>query len=157
MIGNAIIVTAHPIGKRIEGYIYGTPKPGTVVSVKAATEPVKGAYTWEPFNKGADGDRGLIAILLPDKLQGKTEDDAYASGDRCFLYLPVYGDLLNMRVANISGTADAFAIGDSLMVDQGTGKLIATTGTPKSAPFECLETSAALTEDKLLLCAYTGQ
>lgn len=151
-----IILSNQPRGVFLEGIVDGTPKPGTVMSVVAATEPENGAYTWEPWNGAADGERSLIAVLLEDSLQGKTENDAYVSGDRCFLYVPVAGELLNMLVANISGTSDAFAITDKLIVDDGTGKLIATTGSPEIEPFMVMETKAALTADTLVKCMYTG-
>jgi hypothetical protein len=154
--GNEIIVSANPQGKFLEGIVSGTPKPGTCMQIKAATEPVGGRYTWEVYNADADGNQRLIAVLLPDVLRGKLATDAYADGDRCFLYCPIAGEELNMLVADVGGTADTFAIGDILMVDDGTGKLVDTTGTPESEAFICIETSAALTADKLLLCMYTG-
>jgi hypothetical protein len=158
--GNEIIVSAEPCGRFLEGIVYGTPKPGTVMQLKAATEPVGGRFTWEVANYDADGDQRLVAVLLPDQLQGKTATDAYVSGERCFLYCPLPGDELNMLVTDINtGTSDTFAIGDLLMVDDGTGKLVDTTGTPESESFLCLETYADPTStqtDFLLHCMYTG-
>ena len=55
-----------------------------------------------------------------------------------------------------SGTSDAFAIGDILMVDDSTGKLVATTGSPESEPFVVMETVAALTADALVHVMFTG-
>ena len=155
--GNEIIVTAEPKGVRLEGFVSGTPKPGTLMEIAAATEPIAGEHTWQVYQPGTDGERRLMAVLLPDHLQGKTEEDAYVDGDRCFLYCPLPGDHLNMLVANISGTSDTFAIGDILIADTGTGKLIATTGTPESEPFILLETEdTALTADELKWCMFTG-
>jgi len=154
--GSEIIVSGEPRGVFLEGFVSGTPKPGTVMQIVAGTEPVGGRHTWEAYNADADGNQRLAAVLLPDQLQGKLATDAYASGDRCYLYAPAMGEELNMLVANISGTGDAFAIGDILMVDDGTGKLIATTGSPESEPFIVLETVAALAADALVWCMYTG-
>ena len=155
--GNEIIVSAEPGGRFLEGIVSGTPKPGTVMQLKAATEPVNGRHTWEVFNGAADAERTLIAVLLPDSLQGDIATAAYVDGERCFLYVPIAGEELNMLVANIAGTSDTFAIGDRLIVDDGTGKLIATTGSPESEPFIVLETKAtALTADALVHCMYTG-
>lgn len=158
--GNEIIVSAEPMGRFLEGIISGTPSPGTVMQVKAATEPVNGRHTWEVYNAAADGNQRLIAVLLPDRLQGKLATDAYADGDRCFLYCPIAGEELNMLVTDVNtGTSDSFAIADILIVDDGTGKLIATTGTPESEPFICLETYADPTStqtDFLLWCMFTG-
>lgn len=153
--GNEIIITAEPKGVFLEGFISGTPKPGTVMQVKAATEPVGGQHTWEVFNQSGDGAEALIAVLLPQKWQGKIATDAYVTGDRGQLYCPAMGEDLNMLVANISGTSDAFAIGDRMMVDDTTGKLVADSS-GDSVPFIVMETVAALTADALVWCKYTG-
>lgn len=158
--GNEIIVSAEPMGRFLEGIVSGTPKPGTCMQIKAATEPKGGRFTWEVFNADADGNQRLVAVLLPDALQGKTATDAYADGDRCFLYCPAAGEELNMLVTDVNtGTSDAFAIGDLLIIDDGTGKLIDTTGSPEMESFICLETYADPTStqtDFLLHCMYTG-
>lgn len=157
MRGTEIIVTAEPHGRRLEGIISGTPKPGTCMQIQAGTAvDANGHHTWEVFNRAADGNQYLIAVLLPDVYRGKTYSDAYANGDLGFLYCPLPGEELNMLIANIAGTSDAFAVGDQLIVDDGTGKLVATTGTPESEPFQLLEASAALTADTLLWCLFTG-
>lgn len=156
MKGNEIIVSAQPQGRFWEGTISGTPKPGTVMQIKAATAFTNGRPTFEVYNPDADGNQRCLFVLLPDWGQGKTATDAYADGDHGYLYVPQAGETLNMLVANISGTADAFAIGALFIVDDGTGKLIATTGSPESEPFLCLEAVAALTADTLVHCLYTG-
>lgn len=134
----------------------GTPKPGTCMTVKAATEPVNGRHTYEAYNRDGDGNRAEVAILLEDKNQGKTVDDAYVSGTHGQLYFPQAGDLLQMLLQNQGGTGDSFAIGDYLMIDDGTGKLIASSS-PENEPFVVMETQAALTADTLVLCLFTGQ
>lgn len=155
--GNEIIVSPVPRGVFLEGTISGTPSPGTVMQIKAATEPVGGRFTWEVFNADADGNQRLIAVLLPDWGQGKTATDAYVNNSRGYLYIPQMGEELNMLVANIAGTSDTFAIGQILIVDDGTGLLIKTASTPESEPFICLETrSTALTANTLLHCMFTG-
>jgi hypothetical protein len=156
-LGNEILLTAiEPQGVDIEGIISGTPKPGTVMQIKASTEPVGGVFTWEVYNQAADGNRSLIAVLLPDALQGKCATDAYVTGSRGFLYMPAAGEQLNMILQDVSGTGDTHAIGERLIVDDGTGTLIATTGTPESEPFILLETLAAPTADGLARCMFTG-
>lgn len=154
--GSAIVVSTEPRGVFKEGYVSGTPKPGTVMQLKASTEPIGGRYTWEVYDKDADGNRGLLAILCEDRFLGRLTSEAYADGDRCFLYVPVPGEELNMLVADVSGTADDVAIGDTFIVDDGTGLLIATTGTPESEPFQALETINDKTADQLVHCVYTG-
>lgn len=158
---NVIILNTHgrPIAQ-IEGLIDGTPKPGTVMQPKAATEPVSGRHTWTAYNRDADGDRpaGPIALLLPDELTGKTVSDAYASGDRGFLWVPLAGDEANVLCLNLtgsgSGVSDVFAIGDLLIVDDGTGKCINTNsmGTVEDEPFVVMETVASISADTLVHC-----
>lgn len=153
---NKIVLTAAPAGRFLEGIVSGTPKPGTMMQIKAATEPSGGRHTWEVFNGAADGERTLVAILLENWFLGKGPTDALANGERCQLYCPIPGDELQVLLQNQAGTGDAFAIGDKLIVDDGTGKFIATTGSPESEPFIVMETQAALTEDTLCHVMYTG-
>jgi hypothetical protein len=158
--GNEIIVSAEPQGRFIEGIISGALKPGICVQLVAATEPVGGRFTWGVYDAAADGDQRLVAVLLPDSLQGKLATDAYVSGDRCFLYCPIAGEELNMLVTDPdTGTTETWAIGDLLMIDDGTGKLIDTTGSPEMESFICLETFLDPTStqtDYLIWCMYTG-
>lgn len=162
-VGNTILINGtDPKGRFLEGIISGTPKPGTCMQVKAATEPVNGRHTWEVYDvSGAQKDAipSLVAVLLEDSLQGKTVSDAYASGDRCFLYCPLPGDELNMIIADISGTADDYAIGDILQIQDGTGKLedaVAGTAFNYSRPFIVMETVTDPAADNLTHCMYTG-
>lgn len=154
--GRQIVIANDPRGRFIEGIIDGTPKPGTVMQIKASTEPVNGRHTWEVYNQAADGNQALIAVLCEDILNGKTVSDAYVSGTRGRLYIPLPGDDLNMLLADVSGTADDHVIGEKLMVDDGTGKLIATTGTPEAEPFVLMETVTDPTADTLAWCIFTG-
>lgn len=152
----SIVMANDPRGRYIEGIISGTPKPGTVMQLDAGVEPVGGRHTWEVFNGAADGERTIIAVLDIDKANGGTDDTAYVSGSRGFLYLPLPGDDLRMRLQDVSGTGDDHAIGEKLIVDDGTGLLIATTGTPESEPFVLLETITDPTADTLAWCMFTG-
>lgn len=161
MKGNVILLESEPRGKFIEGVIYGTPKPGVCMQIKAAVEPIGGRHTWQVYQPGTDGEQRLVAVLLEDDDRGKTYDDAYVSGDRCFLYIPYAGDELNMRILDIAGTgtsgSEAKAIGDLLMINTGDGKLVDTTGSPEMESFQLLETQAEpISADALLHCMYTG-
>jgi hypothetical protein len=151
--GNSILISAHPQGKFLEGVVFGTPKPGTVMSIKTPFSQ-GGWHQWEPWSYSS-GHRRLIAVLLEDNLQGKTIEDAYVSGTRCFLYVPQAGDELNMLIADVTGTADSHAVLEQLMVQTATGKLIAESS-PESEPFTLLTALAALTADVLAPCVYTG-
>jgi len=156
--GVIVVSSDESVHTRIEEVtVVGTPKPGTVLSTLAATEPVNAKFSYEPWNDSADGVQNEVAILLEDEQQGKLVTDAYVTGTQGRVYFPKMGDILQMLVANISGTGDAFAIGDKMIIEDGTGKLIATTGTPEMEPFKIIETVAvALAVDTLVLCRYTG-
>ena len=155
-VHNSIVLSGAPAGRFLEGIVSGTPKPGTVMQVKAATEPVGGKHTWEVYAPGTDGNQRIISVLIDNWFLGRAPTEAYVSGEQCRLYCPIPGDELKMLLKNISGTGDLFAIGAVLMVDDATGKLIATTGSPESEPFVCMETVAALTADTLAHCMFTG-
>ena len=154
--GNKIIVSPVPKGVFKEGIVSGTPLPGTVMQISAATEPIEGRYTWEVYDAGADGDQRIIAVLLEDELQGKTATDAYVTGTYCRLYIPCAGEELNMIRQDVTGTGDDVAIGDLFIVDDGTGELIATTGSPESEPFVALETLTDPTTEALIHVMFTG-
>lgn len=153
--GTKIVVTPNPKGVFKEGIISGTPKPGTLMQIKAATEPINGSFTYEVYNPDSDGDRRAIIVLDVDDLQGKTATDAYVDGDRCFMYCPLMGEELNMLLEDVGGTGDDHAIGAMLMGDDGTGKLLAESS-PQAEPFQVLETITDPVADTLTHCMYTG-
>lgn len=157
-LGNEIIISANPRGRFLEGIISGTPKPGTCMQLKAATEPVGGAFTYEVYDSSADGEQRPVIVLLADQLQGKTASDAYTDGQRGFLYMPAPGEELNMLVSAAgTGTGDSKAIGDLLMINDGDGLLIATTGSPESECFQVLETlTDVVAAGTLTRVMYTG-
>lgn len=153
--GNGIIVSAVPRGVFKEGTMYGTPKPGTIMEIKAGTSPVNGEFTWQPFS-ASNGVKQLIAVLLPDDLQGGLATAAYVTGTRCFLYCPVAGEELNILVRNIAGTADDITIGEYFMVGSADGKLLVNSS-GASVPFQALEAVTDPVADTLTWCMYTGQ
>lgn len=156
--GSGIIVSAEPKGVFKEGIIGAglTPKPGTIMQLQGATAEVGGRFTYELYAPGTDGDRRQMLVLLHDPLQGRLATTAFAAGDRCQLYVPANGEELNVLFGNASGTADDIAVGDMLIVDTGTGKVIRTTGSPESEPFQALEAIVDPVADQLLHVEYTG-
>lgn len=155
MKGTEIVVSANPTGRKVEGLISGTPKPGTCMQIKTAVEPVGGRHTWEIYNPVAggspslagDGAPALVAVLDIDHTQGKIFSDAYVSGTRGFIWIPGFGEELNVRKADITGTSSAtedVAIGDRLMIIQGTGFVskiaVGLVASPVAYPFQSLET-----------------
>lgn len=160
--GNAIIISApeSPRGVMMEGYVAAgeTPKPGTIMQMDPTVSLRGGRHTFKIYNADADGARpkGPLWILREDYLQGKLVTEAYAAGDRCFLYCPVAGEEFNLLLADVEGTADDHTAGEMLIIKDTTGKLIATTGSPESEPFMLLETLTDPTADQLVWVVYTG-
>jgi hypothetical protein len=160
--GNGIVVSSPQRGVWHDIIVSGTPKPGTVMQIKAATEPVGGIFTWEAYDQSWDAQPGLIAVLDYDGLQGSINTTAYVSGARARVYCPVAGEQLNVIIEDVAGTSATsdYAIADRLEVNDGTGKLQdAATGTTRnySVPFICLETITDTTADYLAWCMYTGK
>jgi hypothetical protein len=155
---NTIVNVGEAKGKFLEGIISGTPKPGVVMQIQAGTALKNGRLTWEVYNADADGDQRLIAVLQEDYLQGKTVTDAYVSGTRGFLYCPIMGEELNMLVAAPgTGTGDEMDIGDLLMVNDGDGILVATTGDPQNEAFIVTEpVDDVVSTGTLVRVMYTG-
>ncbi len=123
MRGQEIILASNPKGVFLEGQISGTPYPGTVMEIKN-TAFVNGRPVWQVWSK-ATGAYGLVAVLLPDNMQGALYSTAYVDGAHGFLYCPVRGEELNMRVTDVAGTADDVAIGALFSIESATGQLIA--------------------------------
>ena len=150
--GNEIVVSANPRGVFTEGYVGAgiTPKPGQIMQIDPTVALKGGRHTWKLYTGGANGNRpkGPLAVMLPDPDQGKIATQAYAAGDRCFLYCPLPGEELNLLM-KFGDVSDTHAAGEILIVENTTGKVIATAGTPQSAPFVLLE-SLTLTADTLV-------
>lgn len=155
--GNLILISNDPRGRQHEGIVSGALQPGIVVQMNAAAGlDSNGRATWEPYNTSADGEQRLIAVLLEDWGLGKPATSAYVDGDRCFVYFPLPGDELNMLLLNIAGTADDHPFGEVLMVNDGDGKLVVTTGSPESEAFVLMEAVTDPTADTLAHCMFTG-
>jgi len=158
---NSIYVTANPRGIFMEGTVKTgeTIFPGVIVQFDiSAGISGNGKFTWELYNADADGARpkGPLVIVVEDRKQGKLMTNSYVAGDHIYGYVPVAGEEFNMLIGDVAGTGDSHTIGEVLIVDDTTGELIATTGTPESEPFMLLETLAAPTADTLAHCIYTG-
>ena len=158
--GNRIVVTAEPKGQFVQGYIAAgeTPKPGTILQIQAATALKGGRHTWEIYNADADGGRpkGPFIVLLENFLMGTAATTAYAAGEFAFGYVPLPGDELNLLLANLAGTADDHTKGEMLIVDDTTGKMIATTGSPETEVAQLNETVTDPTADQLVWVTWTG-
>ena len=158
MRGERIVISADPQGKFLDGIVYGTPKPGTVMQVRASAgiDEATGRPTFEVFNRDFDGQHGIMAVLCENDMEGDRATVAYATGTLCQLYVPIAGEELNMLVKDVSGTADDHSLGAMMMVDDGTGMLVTAYGSAESEPFQLLEALTDITEDTLAHCLFTG-
>ncbi len=159
--GYGIIVSAEPRGRFTEGKLDTgiTPKPGTILQIKvSAGIDDNGRFTFEIFNVDADGGRpkGPLFILLPDDLRGVIATVAFAAADSVVCYTPIAGEEFNILLLDIVGTGDDHTKGEMLIIDDTTGKLIATTGSPETEPFMLLETVTDPSADTLAHVIYTG-
>lgn len=159
--GNSILVSPGLDNEpRLEGIIAAgeTPKPGMIVQVQAATALVGGRWTWEIYNADADGARpkGPYILLVEDNYQGRTVSDAYAAGERAFGVTPRHGFEYNLLLLNIAGTGDDHTKGEILIIDDTTGKFIATTGSPEDEVAQLNETITDPTADTLAWCTWQG-
>jgi hypothetical protein len=160
--GNSILVTQNYDNESlIEGIIASgeTPKPGTIVQKQSATALQGGRHTVEIYNADADGanPKGPYYLLVEDKYQGRTVSDAYAAGERCFMVVPRHGDEYNLLILNLAGTGDDHTKGEILIIDDTTGKFIATAGSPEDEVAQLLETITDPTADTLAWCVWQGK
>ena len=173
-LGNRIIMTPHPYGRVERIIVAGTPKPGQFMGIKGSVAPVGGnptgvgRFTYEEAgataasgSKGmdADGDRIAVGILLA---AGETAESvphglmttAYADGDSAAIYWLQNGDLFHGLFQNASGTADDVTVGDKGIIDDGTGKVLVSTGSPVAEPIEFREALTDPTADTHLLMVW---
>lgn len=154
MKNSTIILTSPPRGTFLEGTIDDTSLPGTLMQVKLATAFTSGRAHFVAAATGTDGKCALAGVLLEDDLQGKTYADAYVSGTRCRIYVPIAGEELNLRVGEVAGTGNTFAIGDRFELNGTGGYLIPETGSPQETIAVALEAKTQIAADTLLFCQW---
>ncbi len=157
---NTIVLSSPAKGVFMEGTLSGVAKPGQMLQIKAGTLSL-GRPTFEPYNQTGDGYRASGPMILCENwLLGVPVTTAFADGERVQVYIPQTGEEINVLAANLtgtgSGTDDAFAAGDKLMPDDGTGKFVKATGTVETAPFTVMSTVTAITSDTLVHVIYNG-
>lgn len=162
MNGNRIVVSPSAQGHYGEGIVGAglTFYPGTIVQ-KDFTVPLQGGRNTYKYYTGiasADGNRpvGAYTLVIENQYLGKTAIDSYAAGSRFMYYQPQEGDELNVLLKDTAGTGDVHNIGEVLMVNNGTGKFIITTGSPQTNPAVLKEQIAAPTADTLAWVEWTG-
>ncbi len=161
MRGSSIIVVSDPKGQFEEGVVATgeTFYPGMVVQRDASVALKSGKHIYKYYNRAADGDmpEGSHWVVTERllALQGKIYSDSYAAGERVSLYSPRAGEEMNLLLLNISGTGDDHTAGEILMVNDGDGKLIATTGSPEVEVAQLLESVTDPTADTLAWCQWS--
>jgi hypothetical protein len=152
MRGNRIVINPDAKGTYEWGYLTTAEKPGTVHQRDASVALKAGKPTYKVYQPGADGENPLGGywVLVENLYEGRDATTAYAIGDFAKFYSPRMGDELNLLLANLSGTADDHALDEKMMLDTGTGKLIATTGTPEDEVAQLLEAVTDPTADQLV-------
>ena len=136
--------------------------PGTIVQIDTSVALRAGVHTAVVYDRGADGDNPqgphVVALETMQKLAGRTMTDAIPSGEMFEGYAPLPGDELNLRVkdADTGTSLNDVAAGTLLMVDDGTGYLIATTGSPEQEVAQLLEAASDLAGAELAWCSWAG-
>lgn len=146
-----------------EGYVATgeTFRPGMVVQRDPTVALKQGRHTYKIYNRDADGDQPAGAFwVVTEKLCGMRGEPmstgTYAAGERVSLVAPLPGNELNLLISNIAGTGDDHTAGEILMVDDATGELVATTGSPETEVAQLLETITDPVADTLAWCQWSG-
>lgn len=162
--GNEILVNGQdPKGRFSEGFAKSgqTIYPGMIVQKDPTVALKGGRHTYKIYDRDLDGDRpaGAFWVVLNDlhAMLGNAVGVAIPDGGRLEVYAPLPGDELNLLKGDVAGTGDDFTAGDLLIVDDGTGKVILTTGTPETEVAMALESIVDPTADVLVWCEWTGQ
>ena len=163
--GNNIVVNGeHGKGRRLPLF-NGTSAvlyPGTVMQLDTSVALRAGVSTAVVYNRDADGNRPagpyIVATEEYGRLAGRTIDDTIADGEQFGGYVPLPGDDLNLMVADAdTGTStNDVAVGTLMIVDDGTGYLIATTGSPESEVALMMDAANNLSGAALNWVQWTG-
>ncbi len=135
--------------------------PGTIVQVDYTDAIDGGVFTAVDYNADIDGGRpkGAHVVVLDtmQKMVGRLMTDAIPTLEMFQGYAPIAGDELNLLWADVSGTGttDVIAIGTVGIVQDTTGEIIATTGSPEAEVCIARE-RIALSGDSLIWCEWTG-
>jgi hypothetical protein len=159
--GNRIVVRSEPNPRNWgEGIVKASQTfyPGQIVQRDPSVALQGGAHTFKIYSRGADGDppTGGAYIVIENYLLGKTMNDSYAAGERFFWYKLENGDEINGLLLNIAGTADDHALDEKLMLDDTTGKFIASDSTKQKEVAQLLEALTDPTADTLLWMVWNG-
>ncbi len=140
----------------------GSLYPGTIVQIDPTVALKGNVATAIVFSRDADGDhsKGALFVVTHEmqKMVGKLATDSIPSGEMFQGYAPINGDEINLLVAdaNTGTTQEDIAVGTLMMVDTGTGLLVATTGSPETEVAYTQEACNDMSAARLVWCSWSG-
>lgn len=164
MRGKEILVNGEFGKGRYEALYNGTGGdlyPGTIVQKDFSVALKGGQFTAVKYNADASGGRpkgGFCVVLnTMGAMVGRTNEDPIPSGEIFQGYFPLPGDELNLLWGDVSGTgtSDVIEAGTVGIVDDTTGEIVATTGSPETEVCIAKE-RVALDGDSLVWSEWTG-
>lgn len=154
--GSQIIVSSNPRGTFLTGIAGDTSTPGTCMQVQAATAMIGTNFTFIAAAPGTDGKKVLCAIMLANTKNGLSSTSAAAvAGQLIEMYVPAPGEDINIRLGEVAGTANTYAIGDRVIIDAEDGIFVPETGSPQDTPFVVMEAETQVAGGTLTWCRKT--
>jgi hypothetical protein len=155
--GNEILINGQdPKGRFTEGFVKTglTVYPGMLVIADPTVAIKGGRFTYKFADLAAAGGLpiGSLFVVLADSLRGAIATDSFAAGSRLFLYSPLPGDELNLLL-DATGNATRTA-GETQMLGDNTGKLVAVGGAEKEQIAQLMETVTTPAADALAWCTW---
>ncbi len=163
--GNEICVNGEFPKARFVSYINGTAAdlyPGTIVQIDYSAALVGGKHTCVLYNADADGGRpkGPFIVVLDTmgKLIGRLMTDPVPAGEIFQGVTPLPGEEYNLMISDAdTGTStNDVAAGTTMIVRDGFGTLIATTGSPETEVAVTQEAVNDMSGNRLGWCRWTG-
>lgn len=163
--GNNIVVNGEFGKGRYSPMINGTGAvlyPGTIMQVDPSVALVGGVSTCVVYDRSADGEQPKGAFWVATehmgRLAGKTVDDTIEVGAMFEAYAPAAGDDLNLMVSDAdTGTStNDVAVGTIMMVRDGFGTLIATSGSPETEVAVMMSAANDFSGNRLNWVQWTG-
>lgn len=156
---NQILVSSELEGRRMEGFVKAgqTFTPGIIVMRDPTVALRQGRHTYKIYDRTTgDPTGGPAYVVRQDYLRGDLVTQTYGPGERCFLYELDEGDEVNLLVKNLAGTADDHALGEMLMIDANTGKMVVSDGTKQKEVAMLQEAIVDPIADTLAWCIWRG-
>lgn len=141
-VERTIVLRGNSWGHHDEGVLAGAVYPGMGIEMKA-----DGTYDVIASTKAESLKRGSVLIAKEDAYQGKTINDAYASGARVFFFIPKAGDRLLILVKS----GETISVGD-LLVEEGTasGLFVEAAGSETRYRYKAVEATGLLAANTLV-------